>query len=75
MPRSRDEQRYNSCNNCYFWQPADVTENGDTLGTCRINPPLFGNEYSLAAWPHTLGTDWCGAYRRGVPPRPADSEQ
>ena len=72
MPRPREEQKHNFCGNCYFWQQEDVLDDGTAVGTCRINPPLLGSEFSNAEWPHTHTSDWCGAYRRGITAKPVE---
>lgn len=69
MPRPRDEEKRNSCLNCFFWEHTGQDDTGAEVGLCRINPPMQQSEFTNSQWPITLGADWCGAYRRGAFPQ------
>lgn len=60
------------CRFCLYWHsrlPGSVKPKDETVGECRISPPVHdplaeGRRASekRGAWPETYGRDWCGQF-------------
>ena len=65
------KKKYQECMFCKYWH---VNRKGDTIGTCRVNPPrdipvnksllqaIFSRGIIYSGWPATNYNDWCAAF-------------
>ena len=67
-----------SCSICKWWRPIGKTfqneweqskdGNGNGIGWCRKNPPVYGKEYNHANWPETSENHNCGSCENKTTP-------
>ncbi len=60
------------CRYCLYWHsrlPAAIDPKDDSIGECRLNPPIYSQPADArrlgekkGAWPETYGSDWCGQF-------------
>jgi hypothetical protein len=55
--------KHDRCERCLFWDSSASADVDYDTGQCRRMPPGFDDRTSLAVWPFTEDTDWCGEFK------------
>jgi hypothetical protein len=63
---------YDDCWRCLYWHQVTIFRPADagrrslirelSKGECRRRAPLFRDDENMAAWPITVGVDFCGEF-------------